>query len=87
MLGKALVGRVRLGREDQLGQLVLQPTAGHGKAVPADFAPRVTVTQIQAGPEQLGHPARETDGPPRRGRRQFVAAPQQVLQALLNSSH
>ena len=38
----------------QVGQLVLQATAGHGQAVPADLPCRVTVAQIQAGPEQLG---------------------------------
>jgi hypothetical protein len=50
VLGQPLVGRVRLGREDQVGQLVLQAAAGHGQAVPADLPGRVTVTQVQAGP-------------------------------------
>jgi hypothetical protein len=49
-----LVGRIRLGREDQFGQLVLQATAGYGQAVWADFLCCVTVTQIQASPERLG---------------------------------
>src|SRR5262245_39645778 len=43
----------------------------------------MTVTQIQARPEQLGHPARETDGSPRRGGRHPVGAAQQVAEALL----
>jgi hypothetical protein len=51
VLGQALVGRARLGREDQAGQLVLQPAAGHGQAVPADLPSHVTVTEVQAGPE------------------------------------
>jgi transposase len=67
VLGQALIGRVRLGREDQVGQLALQAAAGHGQAVPADLPCRVTVTQIQAGSEQLGHPTRKADGPARRG--------------------
>jgi hypothetical protein len=33
VLSQALVGRVRLGREDQVGQLVLQATADHGQTV------------------------------------------------------
>ena len=83
VLGQTLVNRVGLGREDQVGQLVLQATAGHGQAVPADLPRRVTVTQVQAGPEQLGHPARETDRSPRRCRRHLVGPPQQVVEALL----
>src|SRR5262245_31543873 len=83
VLGQALIGRVHLGREDQVGQLVLQSTAGHGQSVPADFSRQVTVTQVEPGPEQLGHPAREADGPARRCRRHLVGTPQQVLQALL----
>src|SRR6516225_834773 len=46
MLRQRLVGRVHLRREDQLGQLVLQATAGHSQTVPADRSLRVTVTQI-----------------------------------------
>ena len=46
VLGQALVDRVRLGREDQAGQLVLQATARHGQAVPADLARRVAVAQV-----------------------------------------
>jgi hypothetical protein len=34
VLGRALVGHVRLGREDHVGQFTLQATAGHGQAVP-----------------------------------------------------
>ena len=83
VLGQALVGRVRLGRENQAGQLVLQAAAGHGQAVPADLACRVAVAQVQAGPEQLGHPARETDGASRRCLLHRVGAPQQVVEALL----
>src|SRR5262249_22319096 len=79
---QAVVGRVRL-REDHIGQLVLQPTAGHGQAVSADFPGGVTLTQVEPDPEQLGHPSRETDGPARRGRRHLVGTPQDVLQALL----
>jgi hypothetical protein len=51
VLGQALVGRVGLGREDQVGQLALQATTSHSKAVPADAPWRVTVTQIEPGPE------------------------------------
>src|SRR5262249_30157132 len=61
VLGQALVGRVGLGRENQIGQLVLQATAGHSQAVPAELSRRVTVTQIQTGPEQVGHTTRETN--------------------------
>src|SRR5262249_36318280 len=43
----------------------------------------MTVTQLQASPEQLGHPPRETDGSPRRGGRHPVGAAQQVVEALL----
>jgi len=50
--GQALVGRVQLERDDQLGELVLQATEGHGQTVPADLPRRLTATQIQAGPEQ-----------------------------------
>ena len=46
--GQALVGGVRLGREDQGRQLVLQVAAGHGQSVPADLPRRVTVTQVKA---------------------------------------
>ena len=83
VLGQALVGRVRLGRKGEGGQLVLQAAAGHGQPVPVDLARRMTVTQAQAGPEQFGNPPRETDGPPRRRRRHLVGPPQQVVQALL----
>src|SRR5262249_17923053 len=51
VLGQALISRVALGRENQVGQLVLQAAAGHGQAVAAELARRVTVAQIQAGPE------------------------------------
>ena len=79
---QALVGRVRLGREDQVGQLVLQATAGHGLAVPADLPRRMTVTQVQASSEQLGHATWKVDGSSRRGRRHLVGTPQQVVEAL-----
>jgi hypothetical protein len=82
VLGQPLVGRVRPGQEDQVGQLVFQAAAGHGQAVPADFARRVTVTQIQAGPERLSHPARETDRSTRRRHRHPVGPPQEVVEAL-----
>jgi hypothetical protein len=59
VLGQPLVGGVRLGREDQLGQLVLQAAAGHRQAVPADLPRLVAVPQVQAGPQQFSHPARE----------------------------
>jgi hypothetical protein len=78
VLGQALVGRVGLGREDQLGQLILRATASHGQAVSADLVRGVAVAQVQACPEQLGYPTRETDRSPRRGRRHLVGAPQQV---------
>src|SRR5262249_24202627 len=78
VLGQALVSRVRLGREDKVGQLVVQAPAGHGQAVAADLALGVTVAQIQTGREQFGHPTRESDCSPRRGRRNLVGAPQQV---------
>jgi hypothetical protein len=61
VLGQALVGRVRLGREDQVAQLVLQPTAGYGQAVPADLSGRVTVPQVEPRPWQLGNSPRNTD--------------------------
>src|SRR5262249_42411516 len=83
VLGQALVGRVHLGGEDQVGQLVLQPTAGHGQAVLADLPGRVTVTQIQAGPKQLSDTTRKAHGSPRRCRRHVVGTPQQVIEALL----
>jgi hypothetical protein len=51
MLGQALVGRVRLGRPDQVGQLVLQAATGQGQAVSADLSRRMAVAQIQVGPE------------------------------------
>ncbi|HLJ93143.1 MAG TPA: hypothetical protein VKU02_08130 [Gemmataceae bacterium] len=68
-------------REDQVGQLVLQATAGHRQAMPAD-ARRVAVTQTQARPEQLRHSTSEADGPLRRGHRHLVGPPQQVVEAL-----
>jgi hypothetical protein len=74
VLGQALVGCVRLGREDPIGQLVLPPTAGHGQAVPADVPRRVAVAQAQAGPEEFSHPTRENDSPPGRGGRHGVGA-------------
>jgi hypothetical protein len=83
VLGQALVGRVRLGRKDQIGQLVLQVAASHGQAMPADLAHRVPVTQIEPGPEQFSDPTRETDGSACRRRRHLVGAPQQVVEALL----
>ena len=49
----------------------------------ADSPRRVTITQVKANPEQLGYPARETDGPPWRRRLHLVGAPQQVVEALL----
>jgi len=51
VLGQALVGRVRPGREDQVGQLVLQAAAGHGQSVPADLSRRMTVTEVEPGQE------------------------------------
>jgi hypothetical protein len=42
----------------------------------------VTVTQVQAGSKQLGHPPRKTDGSPRRRRLHLVGTPQQVVEAL-----
>jgi hypothetical protein len=63
VLGQALVGRVRLGREDQVGQLVLLPTPSHSQTLLADFSRQVTDTQVEPSPEQLGHPGRETDSP------------------------
>src|SRR5262249_37023503 len=59
VLGQALVGRVPLGREDQVGQLVLQTAAGHGQSMPADFPGGVTVAQVKAGPEQFADLARD----------------------------
>jgi hypothetical protein len=49
VLGQALVGHVRLVREDQVGQLAFEATAGHGQTVPADLAGRMTVAQVEAG--------------------------------------
>jgi hypothetical protein len=47
----------------QVRQLALQAAAGHGQPVPADLSCHVAVAQVRAGPEELGHPARETGGP------------------------
>jgi hypothetical protein len=77
--GQALVGGVRIGREDQVGQLVLQATARHGQTVSADCARRVTITQFEPGPEKLSHTARETNRSPHRGSRHHVGTPQQVF--------
>jgi hypothetical protein len=83
VLGQPLVSRVRLWREDQVGQLVPQSAAGHGQAVPADLARRVTVPEVHAGSEQFGHPAREADGSACRRRLHGVGAPQPVVEAWL----
>jgi tetratricopeptide (TPR) repeat protein len=48
VLGQAHIGRVRLRREDQVGQLVLQAATGHGQTVRADSPRRVAVAQVQA---------------------------------------
>jgi hypothetical protein len=45
VLGQALVGRVRLGREDRVGQLALQATAGHRQTALAEFPHLVTVSR------------------------------------------
>src|SRR3984957_18276475 len=83
VLGQALVGRVRLGREDQVGQLVLQSATSHGQTVPADLSCRVTITQIQTSPEQFSNPTRKTDRSPRRCRCHLVGTPQQMVETLL----
>ena len=75
VLRQRLVGRISLGREYQVGQLVLQAATSHGQTVAADFASSVTVTQIQSSSEQLSHPTWETDGSPRRRRRHLVGTP------------
>jgi hypothetical protein len=43
----------------------------------------VTVAEIQASPEKLGHATRKTNGSPCRRRRHVVGTPQQVVEALL----
>src|SRR6516164_5460083 len=83
VLGQALVRRVRLGREDQVRQLALQATAGYRQSVIADLAGRMTVTQVEAGPEQLGHATREADRPTGRRLLHRVGAPQEVVETLL----
>ena len=49
VLGQPFVGRICLGRPDQVNQLVLQAAAGHGQTMPTDLSCRVSVTQVQAG--------------------------------------
>ncbi len=72
VLRQRLVRRITLGREYQVGQSLLQATTGNSQTVLADRAHHVTVTQIQASPEQLSHPAGETDRSPSRGRRHLI---------------
>src|SRR5262249_19469102 len=83
MLRQRLVGRIRLGRENQVGESVLQAAAGHAQAVTADLPRGVTITQIQASPEQFSHSTRKMNGSPRRRRHHVVGTPQQVVEALL----
>jgi hypothetical protein len=82
VLDQPLVDRVRLGREDQAGQPVLQASAGHGLAVAADLPRCVAVTQVQAGPEQFGDPPRETYGATGSSGFHLVATPEEVLHTL-----
>jgi hypothetical protein len=70
--GQALIGGIRLGREDQVGQLVFQAAPRHGQTMPADLPRHVTVTEVEPGPEQLSYPAWETDDSPRCYRRHLV---------------
>src|SRR5262245_16011518 len=66
VLGPALAGRVRLGRENQVGLVVLQTGPGPRQTVPVALPRRLTGTEIEPNPEQLSHPTRETEGAPRR---------------------
>jgi hypothetical protein len=76
ILHQRLVGRIRLGRENQVGKLVLQAATSQSLAVTADVPCRMTVTKIEASPEQRGYPARKTHRSPRRWRRHLVGASQ-----------
>jgi hypothetical protein len=49
----------------------------------ADLPLRVTISQIQALPEQFSNTTRKTDGSPRCRRRHLVGTSQQVGEALL----
>src|SRR5579871_5647439 len=69
LLSQPLVGCVGLGREDQVGPLVRQAAAVHGQPVPADLLGRVTVTWVEAGPEQLSCTMRKPHCSPRPRRR------------------
>src|SRR5262245_25522629 len=51
-------------------------------ASPDDLPLRETVTQVQASAEQLGHPPRETDRSPCRGRCHLVGASQRAVVCL-----
>jgi hypothetical protein len=39
----------------------VEATAGHGQTVTTDLSRRVTVAQVLASPEQLGHPTGKTE--------------------------
>src|SRR5262249_46082407 len=67
VLGPALAGRVRLGRENQVGLVVLQTGTGHRQTVPVALPRRLTGTEIEPNPEQLSHPTRATEPAPRPG--------------------
>jgi hypothetical protein len=75
VLAQPLVGRIRLGRETQIGYLVLQATAGHRQAVTADLSYRVTVTKVQASAEQLRYTTRKTQRSPCRRRHHLIGTP------------
>src|SRR5262245_39350248 len=64
VLGQALVGRVRLGREDQVGQLVLQPTAGQDGAEKQEDEPgsRPAVERSRESGEPLARGAERMRG-------------------------
>jgi hypothetical protein len=62
VLGQALVGRVRLWGEGEVGRPVGQVAAGHLQAEVADLSRGVAVTKVQTFPEQFGNPPRETAG-------------------------
>src|SRR5262249_62143819 len=69
VLGPGVAGRVRRGRENQVGLVVLQTGTGPRQTVPVALPRRLTGTEIEPNPEQLSHPTRETEGAPRRRRR------------------
>src|SRR5262249_22287695 len=75
---QALVGRVRLRREGEVGQPVNQVAATHGQPVVADLTGCVAVAQVEPGPQQCAYPTGKTYRPAGRGLQQVATAPQRV---------